>query len=339
MPDLKGIEVHDLLGLAEPTAKLLETVSCGIGKIYEPWHMKRMAKAKAKELEIISSAFNDNLQLPIKYEGGNITIDTTDANELLQRAQNRFIFQEMKKQQNIDSVVGVAYSRLERVTSVSNIPVDSDWISEFFDNVANVSNEKMQILWGKILAGEVENPGQFSKRTLDSLKKLTQNEAEMFREYAKFVMSCPLEFQNDPKTNDYFIPAEKRLVQKYNIKFPTIIFLNDAGLLTYDNAISAGPTIPSQGVGHLYYRGCPAIEFTNSRTEQVGLYKGVYLLTSVGKELLSVIENSQDVEDIQTYLEDCKDVYCSEDSYEFEDSFEIKEKPIEGIQARVIYKQ
>lgn len=59
MPDLKGVEVHDLLGLSEPTTKLIETISSGIGKVYEPWHIKRMAKAKKEELEIISNVFNN----------------------------------------------------------------------------------------------------------------------------------------------------------------------------------------------------------------------------------------------------------------------------------------
>lgn len=87
----------------------------------------------------------------------------------------------MKKQQHIESVIEVAYSELDKVTSVNDIPVDSDWISNFFDAVANVSTEQMQILWGKLLAGEVQRPGSFSLRTLNVLKNLTQNEASIFR--------------------------------------------------------------------------------------------------------------------------------------------------------------
>ena len=46
MSDVKGIEIHDILGLEEPLTKLIECVSNGIGKIYEPTHIKRIAKAK-----------------------------------------------------------------------------------------------------------------------------------------------------------------------------------------------------------------------------------------------------------------------------------------------------
>lgn len=334
--EFSGLDVHDLLGLSQPLTKLVETVSSGIGTLYKPIHNRRMAKAKTFEMQLISSTINNNLQLPMKYEDGNITIDSSNANELVQRAQNRFLFQEMKKQQNIESVINRAASELSAVASVSDIPVDEDWISEFFNCVANISNPQMQILWGKILAGEVENPGQFSRRTLDSLKKLTQKEAELFKNISRFVLSCPLEFEYNVETNDYFVPAHRSITQKYNITFPDIIILSDAGLLSYDNSISAGPDLPICGTGYLYYRGYPAIEFINHREEPITLYRHVYLLTSVGKELLSAIINTTtNPQNLMEYLEDCKNIYCTDEIFGIDEL----EKPNEGIQARVVFSQ
>lgn len=94
MSDVKGIEISDVLGLSQPLTKLIETVSCGIGKIYDPVHVKRMAKAKAKskEIELISSTVSNNMHLPISYGDGTVSIDTKNANDLVTRAQNRFLF-------------------------------------------------------------------------------------------------------------------------------------------------------------------------------------------------------------------------------------------------------
>lgn len=335
--EFKGLDIHDILGLSKPITKLVETVSAGIGTLYEPIHIRRMAKAKGFEMQLISNTINSNLQLPTKYENGNVIVDSTNANELVQRAKNRLLFQEMKKQQNIESVVSKAASELSIVKSVSDTPVEDDWVSEFFDCVANVSNEKMQILWGKVLAGEVEKPGKFSKRTLDVLKKISQKEAEMFEEYAKFVLCCPLGFEYNEATNDYFIPAEHSFKQKYNILFSTIVFLADAGLLSYDNGVCAGPILPPQGNGYLYYRGQPAIEFFNTKNEKIELYRRAYLLTSAGKELLTIVECLQDIQKTQAYLEDSKKLYCSNDFFEFEDCIETQDKPIGGLIAKVIY--
>ena len=120
-----------------PLTKLIETVACGVGKLYEPTHIRRIAKAYSEEIKLISDTVGENIVLPICYQNGAIGINTSDANDLVQRAQNRFLFQQMKKQQNIESVVANAYGELESKATVSDKPVDEDWISSFFDFVAN----------------------------------------------------------------------------------------------------------------------------------------------------------------------------------------------------------
>lgn len=95
------MEINNLVGLKEPLLKLIEVVSSGMGKVYEPAHIKRMAEAKAKEINLISEAVDKNIVLPIKYENKDIIVDTQNIQELMIRAQNRFLFQEMRKQKNI----------------------------------------------------------------------------------------------------------------------------------------------------------------------------------------------------------------------------------------------
>lgn len=58
------MEIKDLAGLSQPLTKFVEVVSQGIGTLYEPTHIKRMAKSRAKEIKTISSAINDS-NLPI----------------------------------------------------------------------------------------------------------------------------------------------------------------------------------------------------------------------------------------------------------------------------------
>ena len=41
----------------------------------------------------------------------------------------------------------------------------------FFDTAGNVSSEKMQRLWAKILSNEIENAGSFSLRAIETLKR------------------------------------------------------------------------------------------------------------------------------------------------------------------------
>lgn len=288
-----GLNISDLAGLSGPLTKLIETVSCGIGKVYEPWHIRRMAKAKAKELELISGVINDTLQLPMKYENGDITIDTTNANELVQRAQNRFLFQEMKKQQNIESVIDEAYLELENVESVSNTPVDSDWISAFFDSVANVSTEQMQKLWGKLLSGEIQHPGSFSLRTLNVLKNLTQTEAGFFEEIVPFVLKCP---GNTERTfEDYFLlegPGvdENGILGPCGIPFVKIMQLSEAGIMSENSQISIVFDVAPATLEYIEGK-YKAIQIENQSTNDriLRIQHGAYFFTEAGKELLPIL--------------------------------------------------
>lgn len=304
MSDLKGLEISDIFGLSEPLTKLVETVSCGVGKLYEPTHIRRLAKAKAEEMKLISDTVTDNLNLPISYQNGEIGIDATDANGLVQRAQNRFLFQQMKKQQNIEAVVANAATELDKTTVVSSTPVDEDWISSFFDFVANVSNEQMQILWGKVLAGEIEKPDSFSIRTLDVLRKMTQEDARCFASIVPFVLKCPGD--KDATYYDFFIPgnlgSNERLLEKCGITFPCIVRLDEARLVSSNSMISVGCKIQS-GENVLFEGPNTAVSIKNISSNEMEVYHSAYLLTAAGIELLSVVSPPQNASAPDWYLQ------------------------------------
>lgn len=307
MSDIKGIEVHDILGLSQPLTKLIETVSCGIGTFYAPFHKKRMAKANAKEIEIISEAVNDNISLPISYDAGQISIDTKNANDLVIRAQNRFLFQQMKKQQNIESIIANAYGELENKTVISGEPVDSDWISSFFDFTANISNEQMQLLWGKLLAGEVERPGSFSIRTLDVLRKLTQKEATMFKEITPFILKCPSDASGIFEDN-FLLYSD--IIEKHGISFPKIMILNEAGLISENGQINIGLELKAGEMEYIWnVNHSLAIQFKNIGDTLLRILHPAYILTEAGKELLPITLECSCLDLSEEYMEDClKDI-------------------------------
>src|SRR5690606_20139295 len=45
--------------------------------------------------------------------------------------------------------------------STSENAVENDWLTRWRDNAAEVSDERMRLMWGKILAGEIKDPGSF----------------------------------------------------------------------------------------------------------------------------------------------------------------------------------
>ena len=101
--------------------------------------------------------------------------------------QARLSFQEEKRQRNIESIArGTAEELGEK--EVQDYEVDHDWVARFFADAQDVSSEQMQQMWSKILAGEVETPGRTSLKTLGILKNMTQKDAELFSNLAKFTI-------------------------------------------------------------------------------------------------------------------------------------------------------
>jgi Protein of unknown function (DUF2806) len=66
--------------------------------------------------------------------------------------------------------------------------LEEDWLTRWADEVKMVSDPAVRTIWARILAGEAENPGSFSKRTLEFLRTLEKSEAEGFTDLCRYVV-------------------------------------------------------------------------------------------------------------------------------------------------------
>ena len=60
----------------------------------------------------------------------------------------------------------------------SSEDIEPDWIHRWYSYASKVSTEDIQLLWGKILSGEIKNPNTMSYRLMDFIDKLTVLEIE-----------------------------------------------------------------------------------------------------------------------------------------------------------------
>lgn len=280
MSDVSGIEISDVLGLSDPITKLIETISGGIGKLYEPTNIRRMAKARAAEIRLLGEAISDVDYLPVKYNTENIVVDGMNYSELAKRAQARLAYQELKKQSNIDHVVCYAAKELDSKKSVSPEPIDADWITRFFDSVADVSTDKMQQIWGKILAGEVNNPGKFSLRTIEPVRNMSQKDAELFVKIAPFLVSSD---------SGMLISSDSELLLKYGLSYGDIMVLDECGLINSSGTLNLNLQLTKDHSEVIY--NPERMGLLNSESDEgVKVSFGVYALTRVGKELYSIVD-------------------------------------------------
>lgn len=157
-----------LAELSRPITKLIDTINSGIYKLYEPTHIRKIAKAKADEMKILAKAKVESLLIESE----------TLRNYALEIEEQKLLL-EFRKKENRETIVLKAAESLKG-KSVNDVKVDVDWVNQFFTYSENVSNEEMQTIWAKVLAGEVQNPNSYSKRALFTISIMSEHIAKSF---------------------------------------------------------------------------------------------------------------------------------------------------------------
>lgn len=273
----------------KPIEKLLDVVSNAIGTVYKPRAIRKEADAKAYELKVISRAKAEAL-----VESKEIKA------EYFNRIEKRITYQQLTKQQNIDNVVDIAVEQLSYEDTVSDKEVNKDWATRFFNIAEDISDEEMQYLWGKILAGEVKQPSSYSLRTLDILRNLTVDEAKMFTKLAELALYNPGEKNCFVFNNTDFFKSHLQ------IGVMNILRLSEAGLLYNEHDLnisfkyneSSGSIIiyGDKGIGITKEKDAPAsnlqiFSFTQSGTELTKLVTPNYNEGYI-KEIAKVLKNN-----------------------------------------------
>ncbi|WFO51380.1 DUF2806 domain-containing protein [Aeromonas veronii] len=253
-----GNSVINFGDLSKPATVLIEKISGAIGVIYEPTKIKRMAKAEveANKIRVL----------------GDIEIS-----EVQQRALSRFVHEEGKKQENIESITYQATAFLDN--SADPMAVDNDWISYFFEKCRNISDAEIQVVWARILAGESNNPGSFSKKTIEIISTLDKSDANLFTTLCSFSVRGRSEFVLVLDYNDEFY-------KNHGITFPSLNDLEAIGLVKFNSSQNLA-LLRQPKIVFLNYFDIP-IRFTLAQEHNNNLDIGAIILTRAGEELAPI---------------------------------------------------
>jgi len=288
-------------GLSQPLVKLIEVCSTGIGKFYEPTHIKRIAKADAEAYRILSEAIEQSPIIPSVIKDGKLSMDASDCDVISIRIKERVAFQEFKKQVNIENVISKAYCQLKDEEKVSSDSVDEDWVTRFFNYVGEVSNEEMQFIWGSILAGEIKETGSFSLRTIDVLRNMSKNEAQTFNRLSSLIMKSIGE-----REHYQFIYYELEILKHFNIDLFDIVKLTDIGLISQE--LLYKNTQHNKIKTAVYGNQLITIQCTDNKCNYAIPVKK---LTKAGEELYSITGNEINIEYFNSLQENFKNRYKS----------------------------
>jgi uncharacterized repeat protein (TIGR03899 family) len=268
----------------KPLEKLIDVISKGVGTIYRPRAIRKDAEAKSYEIEIIERA-----KAKAIAEGKEIDAD------VYERIQERMLHQETKRQTNIDNISQIAAEQLSQEKTISEEPVDEDWSTRFFNIVEDISDDEMQNLWGRILAGEVKQPKSYSLRTLELLKNLSKEEAAVFTKFANIRLA------SGDKHLIYNSDNGKFLQDEFGITFSDRLLLTELGLIASENNLefSFNPTNKTKVTTALTYGNKGIIFHRGEDTPKQALQVLVFTKTGIElSRLISQIPNTNYIEKI-----------------------------------------
>ena len=162
-----------------------------------------------------------------------------------------------------------------------NQKYDFDWYMRFYDIVGNISDEEMQALWARILAGEIHRKGTYSLQLLDILKNFTQKQAELFN---RVCSHCFISGDN------IYIPNDNEYLQFANITYQDILDLDALGLIngsgTTSLSVKVQPDRPAL-FGNDMLRMVIEYNGQGNATQEFSFLQ--FPFTSAGRELITLI--------------------------------------------------
>lgn len=278
--------------------KLVDVCASGLGAVSAAWLTKRNAKAEAEALLITARAQADVHELladsttPDSSEiESKVNIEIADGKSAI---QHRLEYQEVKRQQNLANITRVAAEKIG--DEVSSEKVDEDWIARFFNYAQDISNEQVQELWGKILAGEVANPSSFSLRTLDTLRNMTRLEAETISRIKPLVFG-----QNDQIYRTQNTESTHFIDMRKQIHLQELGIIQDSGL-----GITSEFKSTVKGEYYTHFIIGKTVLFLRDPDETKSFATKIFALTTAGAQLLSLIDLQGDEEIIEEVIASAK---------------------------------
>ena len=261
----------NLGNLSKPADTLIKKVSDAVGGLFAPYQVKRMAKAEAEAAMIKAQS-------------------KTEITDLHRRAVHRWIEEEAQRQKNMEDITAKALPQLDEKAAPDS--VENDWLVNFFDKSRIVSDNEMQDLWSRVLAGEANTPSTYSKRTVNFLSDLDKADAELFAKLCGFGWMIgnvvPLVFE-----------VEAEIYKKHGINFNALIHLESIGLIQFDNLSGFVRLGLPETFSVLYYGKRLTLEMSKDAGNKLDI--GTVLLTKIGQELAPIC-GSKSVEGFRDYV-------------------------------------
>lgn len=223
MPGTSIINVENQ-GLSEPAKALVDRtyqVLTGLATpavgFFRPIQTRRMAKAEADSLIVQAEA----------EAAANRILSAAEAEraELEARTARRILAEEVQFQESMEDVLSRAIPLLAADANPERI--ESGWLLNFLGKSRAYTDDEMRNVWARILAGQANNPGSFSRKTVNVLADMDKGDAERFGTLCRFVWEFP-------EDTEPVIYHRDELWERHGLTYTSLTDLESLGLIRTD---------------------------------------------------------------------------------------------------------
>jgi hypothetical protein len=210
--------------------------------------------------------------------------------EVVQRAAHALLSKELRHQTNREAIARKALENLSEDPGETS-KVEDDWLNVFERYAEDASSERLQDLWGRILAGQLRRPTSFSLQTLRFVSELDEHMVSLFEKRSVRVIDADF-IANPPKQGD---------------EFTELIQLEDFGIVVgttgnLSKTLSAGEEKdpPQTGRWDFKFKNHQIIIILQAPLKMT---LASVLLTRVGREIYSITKSKGSLEPIKAFAD------------------------------------
>lgn len=252
----KGVEV------AKQGVNALSKLVSTVGEIYY------IFGGKSREIRKLADANAYASIVAAETKNKVAMIEVQGADEVVQFV----LAKESRRMQNTINVIEKTEKFIEPTEIATDESIDPDWLTRFFSIAEDVSDDEMQNLWAQILAGEIKKPNSYSLRTLEVLRNMTQEDAQLLNKASKYIIGGDLGLCSE----------------KYSLPLLDVVKLGEMGIVNSDNLLSNIEIEPNDSDAIELGKKTALIGYNTTNNKLIITYN-IRVLTSAGKELLQLI--------------------------------------------------
>ncbi|MEI4393478.1 DUF2806 domain-containing protein [Streptococcus anginosus] len=215
-------------------------------------------------------------------EDGNAAV----LRQMIDTNNPRFSPLELAKCKNIMDIAKLAET-YRKIENSSSTEFSFEWFDRFFDAASRVSDDDMRAIWAKILSEESNNRGTYSFRFIESMKLLSQYEAETFSKLAKLTLL-------EPDGNLYiYAPSDSQIeiYEKFGITDYDFLLMEECGLINMGVTQNHDIELDVEACNG-FYNGNLFVRFYSETLSDEMVFKfESYPLTRFGQQIYNLIED------------------------------------------------